>query len=154
MDTSTIENGTAASRAVIDTVAKYFYFASLDEHISFTASLKALTDLKHNDWLDRRHRSRWVQVLSKWKLKLNSLRGKAWSEDSHEKGFSLPKDFDLQVWANFLQTGEATEVEAVLFSKILNFSEEEIAEGLGVTTGTVRYRVGRGLRHLGGYIEP
>jgi DNA-directed RNA polymerase specialized sigma24 family protein len=152
METPTIENGTAASRAVIDTVAKYFYFVSLDEHMSFTASLKALTDLKHNDWLDRRHRSRWVQVLSKWKLKLGSLKGKAWSENSH--GFSPPKDFDLQVWAGFLQTGEATEIEAVLFSKILNFSEEEIAEGLGVTTGTVRYRVGRGLRHLGGYIEP
>lgn len=139
--------------AVIDTVAKYFYFASVDEHLSFTASLKALTDLKHNDWLSRRHRSRWVQVLSKWKLKLNSLKGRAWSENLDDQGFSPPQEVDLQVWANFLQTGEPTEVEAVLFSKILNFSEVEIAEGLGVTTGTVRYRVGRGLRHLGGYIE-
>ncbi len=136
--------------SVIDTVAKYFYFSSLDEQISFTASLKALTDLKHNDWLDFQHRARWVQVLSKWKPRLKSMRGKA---SAVEKGFVLPKDFDLNSWTSFLAAGESTEVEAVLFSKILNFSEEEIADGLGVTTGTVRYRVGRGLRHLGGYLE-
>jgi len=140
--------------SVVDTVAKFFFFSSLDEHLSFTASLKALTDLKHNDWLDARHRSRWVQVLSKWKLKMSSLKGKAWAENFVDKGFAPPKDFDVEIWANFLQTGEASEVEAVLFSKILNFSEDEISEGLGVTSGTVRYRVGRGLRHLGGYLEP
>lgn len=139
--------------SAIDTVAKYFFFCSLDEQISFNASLKALTDLKHNDWLDHRHRARWVQVLSKWKAKLKSLRGKPWTESKGDYGFALPGDFELGSWTNFLSAGEATEVEAVLLSKILKFSDEEIADGLGVTTGTVRYRVGRGLRHLGGYLE-
>jgi DNA-directed RNA polymerase specialized sigma24 family protein len=138
---------------VIDMVAKYFFFCSLDEQVSFTASLKALTELKHNDWLGGKDRSRWVQVLSKWKPKLKSLRGKQWAHSPVEHGFSLPKDFDLNAWNHFLNSGEATEVEAVLFSRILNFTEDEIADGLGVTAGTVRYRVGRGLRHLGGYLE-
>ncbi len=54
---------------------------------------------------------------------------------------------------DLLSNGEPSEVEAVLLSKILGFSDNEIAEGLGVTSGTVRYRIGRGLRHLGGYLE-
>lgn len=150
---ASVDHGTSASSAAMDTVARYFFFSTLNEHLSFTASLKALTELKHNDWLEPRYRAHWVQVLSKWKPKLKSLKGRDWTSNPQESGFIPPRDFNLDVWANFLQTGEATEVEAVLFSKILNFTEDEIAEGLGVTSGTVRYRVGRGLRHLGGYLE-
>lgn len=143
----------AATDAVVETAAKYFYFSSLSEQSSFAASLKALTDLKHKGWLGPEHKSRWIQVLSKWKPRLRSLRSRAWVATVKEAGFILPPDLDINVWMSFLGNGEPTEVEAVLLSKILGFSDADIAEGLGVTTGTVRYRVGRGLRHLGGYLE-
>jgi DNA-directed RNA polymerase specialized sigma24 family protein len=139
--------------AVVETAAKYFYFSSLSEQSSFAASLKALTDLKHNGWLGSEHKSKWIQVLSKWKPRLRGLRSKAWIASAKEAGFILPPDLDINVWMSFLGNGEPTEVEAVLLSKILGFSDDEIAEGLGVTAGTVRYRIGRGLRHLGGYLE-
>jgi hypothetical protein len=141
------------SATVNETVAKYFFFSSLDEQVSFTASLKALAELKGNGWMDSSHRAKWVQVLSKWKSRLRSLRGRSWPEAEAGQGFLLPRDFDLVAWTNFLTSGESSEVEAVLFSKILGFDDREIASGLGVTVGTVRYRVGRGLRHLGGYLD-
>jgi len=134
-------------------VAKFFYFSSLDEQISFAASLRALADLRHNGWLEEKSRARWVGVLSKWRPKIRQLRGRQWPGFAQAPGYVRPHDFDLNAWSGFLNAGEASEVEAVLFSKILNFSDDEIAEGLGVTVGTVRYRVGRGLRHLGGYLE-
>lgn len=142
-----------ATDAVVETAAKYFYFSSLSEQSSFAASLKALTDLKHNGWLGPEHKARWIQTLSKWKPRLRTLRSKAWIASSKEAGFILPPDLDINVWMTFLGNGEPTEVEAVLLSKILGFSDDDIAEGLGVTAGTVRYRIGRGLRHLGGYLE-
>ena len=73
--------------SVIDTVAKYFYFSSLDEQLSFTASLKALSELKSKGWLAER--SRWVQILSKWKPQLKQLRGRAWPEFKTQRGFAF-----------------------------------------------------------------
>lgn len=139
--------------AVVETAAKYFYFSSLSEQSSFAASLKALADLKHNDWLGPEHKARWIEVFSKWKPRLRSLRSRAWVANAKEAGFSFPAEIDINVWMSFLGNGEPTEVEAVLLSKILEFSDDDIAQGLGVTSGTVRYRVGRGLRHLGGFLE-
>lgn len=142
-----------ASEAVVETAAKYFYFSSLSEQSSFAASLKALADLENNGWLETKHKSKWIQVLSKWRTRLRSVRSKAWVASAKEAAFIFPAGLDINVWMSFLGSGEPTEVEAVLLSHILGFTDEEIAEGLGVTTGTVRYRVGRGLRHLGGYLE-
>lgn len=143
----------SATDQVVETAAKYFYFSSLSEQSSFAASLKALTELKHNGWLELEYKSKWIQVLSKWKPRLRGLRSKAWVASAKEAGFLLPPDLDINVWMTFLGSGEPSEVEAVLLSKILGFSDDEIALGLGVTTGTVRYRIGRGLRHLGAYLE-
>jgi hypothetical protein len=72
---------------------------------------------------------------------------------SHPDGFIIPENFDLGVWTSFLATAHPEESEAVLLSHILGFTDVEIATGIGVSEGTVRYRVGRGLRHLGGYVE-
>ncbi len=141
----------AIKPSVIDTVAKYFYFLCLDEQLSFSASLKALADLRNNGWLE--DKPRWVQTLSKWKLRLKQLRGRPWPGFPEERGFSLPPDFELDAWSVFLSSAEPSEVEAVLLARILGFKDEEIARGLGVTVGTVRYRIGRGLRHLGGHLE-
>lgn len=137
----------------IDTVAKYFFFASLNEQISFAASLQALAELKSKNWLGFEFRARWIQVLARRRAKLKVVTGKSWHDALSRPGIALPPDFDLTAWSHFMTTGNPVEVDAVLFSKILGFSDDEIASALKVTLGTVRYRVGRGLRHLGGYLE-
>lgn len=138
----------------MDTIAKYFFFTALDDRISFTASLKVLSELKSKNWLDQSHRARWIQVLTKWKLRVREFKAKDWANTSASaKGFNYPGGLDLSLWISFQSAGKPDEVEAVLLSKILKFSDQEIAEGLNVTTGTVRYRVGRGVRHLGAYVE-
>jgi DNA-binding NarL/FixJ family response regulator len=145
--------GTAYSADVADRVVKYFYFSCLNEQLSFSASLKVLSELKSRNWLDETHRAQWILLLGKWKRKLKHLPPRVWAENMQHDGIVMPREFDIGVWASFLTTGVGSEIEAVLLSHILGFSDAEIAEGLQVTVGTVRYRVGRGLRHLGGYIE-
>lgn len=139
--------------AVIETVAKYFFFTALDERLSFAASLRVLAELKNKNWIDVENRHRWVEVLSKWKPRARAFAPRSWSESPADKGFVFPPGFDLSLWISFQTAGEPQEVEAVLLSKVLGFTDDEIARGLNVTPGTVRYRLGRGLRHLGGYIE-
>lgn len=139
--------------SVIDTVAKYFYFCCLDERLSFAASLKVLADLRAHEKMDAEHRTDWIRALTKWRRKLKYLHPKAFSTRPNAKGYDLPAEFDVGAWITFLSSCEPTEVEAVLLSRILGFKDQEIAAGLDVTEGTVRYRVGRGLRHLGGFVE-
>lgn len=143
----------AGTSSAIESVAKYFFFTALDERVSFSASLKVLSELKAKGWLDSEHRARWVEVLTKWKPRLRSIAPRAWSEVPSDKGFIFPRNFDLSLWISFQSAADPIEVEAVLLSKVLGFTDEEIAAGLGTTVGTVRYRVGRGLRHLGAYVE-
>lgn len=140
--------------AVAATVAKYFFFLCFDERLSFSAGLGVLNDLKTRNRIDEEHRAHWVQALHDWKRKLPRLRPRSWSDSPEARGFALPDDFDLSAWVTYMNSADPDEVEAVLLSRILSFADGEIAEGLGVTVGTVRYRVGRGLRHLGGYVEP
>ena len=143
----------APEHSVAEAVVKYFFFLSLDEQISFAASLKVLGQLKAGNRLDKDHRGHWVQAVHKWKPKLKKLRGRPWSDSPTVPGFILPTDLEIASWVSFMAATEAEEVEAVLLSRILGFTDSEISQGLNVTEGTVRYRVGRGLRHLGGYIE-
>ncbi len=140
--------------SVVDTVAKFFYFSCLDEALSFTASLRVLSDLRANNHIDENHRSQWIRTLTKWRGRLGALNSKSWNVEGDSRGgFELPPDFDMGAWMTFLSSSDPREVEAVLLSRILSFTDEEIAKGLNVSVGTVRYRVGRGLRHLGGFIE-
>lgn len=141
------------TESVIETVAKYFFFTALDERVSFAASLRVLAELKSKNWIDGAHRWRWVETLTKWKSRLGTIKPRAWSDAATDRGFVLPAEVDVSLWASFSTSVEPTEVEAVLLSQVLAFTDDEIAAGLGVTVGTVRYRVGRGLRHLGGYVE-
>lgn len=138
--------------AVIPAVARYLFLTSLDEQLSFAAGLKVMGELRSNNWLASEHRVQWIRVLNKWRKKLPFLKTRTWDTFSG-RGFDIPRGLDLVVWSSFLTAAEETEVEAVLLSIVLNFSDDEIAEALDVTAGTVRYRVGRGLRHLGGFIE-
>lgn len=139
--------------SVIDTVAKFFYFCTLDERVTFAASFRVLGELKNGGWIDGGHRSRWVAQLSKWRQKLGSVAPRDWAHTPGDAGFQVPPQFNPTAWSNFLTYGDPLEIEAVLLSRILNFTDDEIASGLGVTRGTVRYRVGRGLRRLGGFLE-
>ena len=139
--------------SVIETVAKYFYFTSLNEQLTFAASFRVLNELKANGWIEDGHRDRWVALLTKWRSKMRKISPRDWAHYPEEKGFVPPDNFNTAAWSNFMANGEPSEVEAVLLSRILGFTDGEMASGLGVTVGTVRYRVGRGLRHLGGYLE-
>lgn len=139
--------------SVIETVAKYFYFTSLNEQLTFAASFRVLNELKANGWIEDGHRGRWVALLTKWRAKMRKISPRDWAHYPEERGFVPPENFNTAAWSNFISNGDPSEVEAVLLSRILGFTDAEMAGGLGVTVGTVRYRVGRGLRHLGGYLE-
>lgn len=56
---------------------------------------------------------------------------------------------DLSPWKQFHKESQLNEIDVLIWSRILHYSDEDIADGLKITVGTVRYRVAKALRRLG-----
>ena len=63
--------------------------------------------------------------------------------------WQLPEGLDFGVWTKFQRDAAEVELIALALSKILGFTDEAVADGLGVSLGTARYRIGKGVRTLG-----
>lgn len=61
----------------------------------------------------------------------------------------LPANSNFGPWFEFQKIADEKDFVAVLYSKILTLPDEEIATGLGVSVGSIRYRVSNGLKNLG-----
>ncbi len=134
-------------------IALFFLFSLLDERVAAQATLKTVTALKARLPVEGTEdpslmRIRIIEMCEKNRLnfKKQALRS---AHILTFSGWSLPDHVDMGPWARFQKEASEEELLSVIFSRILGFSDEEIAEGLKVTVGTTRYRVGRGLRHLG-----
>lgn len=63
--------------------------------------------------------------------------------------WSFPPGVDAQAWTKFHKDSSDAEIVALVLAKILKFPEDAIAEGLNVSIGTLKYRLGKGMRQLG-----
>ncbi len=132
-------------------IALFFFCAFLDDSRAIEASTQAMTYA-----LDKKKKNPKlsdsvllvIATFAIWKkhhLKLN--RGNP--NISADAGWMIPADFDLGPWREFQKLATQDELLAVIWSKVLAISEPDIAEGLGISEGTIRYRLGRALRKLG-----
>jgi hypothetical protein len=65
----------------------------------------------------------------------------------------LPAQVSLQPWIRFHKNTSDEEILAFLLAQILKFSEQEVAEGLKISIGTLRHRISRAIRAIGSYAE-
>ena len=65
----------------------------------------------------------------------------------------IPSSVQLSSWRDFKRSSSEEEFLTVLWTKVLEIPQEKVAEGLGVTVGTVRYRLSCGLKKLGAACE-
>lgn len=131
-------------------IALFFFFAFLDEKLAMQATIKAATycesrarKLKHfdNSYFVYISRAIWNEFQSKIvKGKSTVMLEASWVVNDH---------VDLGSWKEFHKLADANELLSVIWSRILNIADEDIAKGLNLTIGTTRYRVGRALKKLG-----
>lgn len=135
----------------VRSIALFFFFAFLDDRRALEASAQAIANYKNKKKKKSQHKDAVLIVMStfaiwsKHHLKLN--RGNP--NFSAESGWNIPPDLDLGPWREFQKLATQDELLAVIWSKVLGLSDKNIAEGLGISEGTVRYRLGRALRKLG-----
>jgi hypothetical protein len=61
----------------------------------------------------------------------------------------VPEDLDISIWARYQKDAADEDVMALLFSLVLGVSDQDLAEGFQTSVGTIRYRLGKGVRQLG-----
>lgn len=136
----------------IKAISLFFFFALLDDEKALLASAKC-SDLFFQT-LKVAPKSIPNVVLVKstnqiWqKLSQQSLRGRP--HFATDAGWTLPTGVDLAPWKEFQKSAPEEELLAILWSQILKISDSDIAAALSINEGTVRYRVRRGLKLLGG----
>ncbi len=139
----------------ISAIALFFFFALLDDQKAIEASSRALalgrsrhernSKIKGSVALVSVTKAVWDQY------KLRVARGRP--NTSVESGWLVPEGIDIGPWREFQKTASEDELLTVIWSKILGIADDDISEGLGITQGTVRYRLGRALRKLGGMAQ-
>ncbi len=135
----------------IKSIALFFFFAFLDDRRAVEAATQAIAICSNKKKKNPQFSSEVLIVMScfavwtKHHLKLN--RGNP--NITTDAGWMIPANLDLGPWREFQKLATQDELLAVIWSKILEIPEREIAEGLGISEGTIRYRLGRAIRKLG-----
>lgn len=139
------------TEADVQSIALFFYFSLLDDQKAIEASSQALAigrarqqrnpDLKSSVAVVAATKTVW----DKYKSRVS--RGRP--NTTVESGWLIPEGTDLGPWREFQKSASEDELLTVIWSKILKIADDDISEGLGITQGTIRYRLGRALRKLG-----
>lgn len=140
------------TEADIKALALFFYFALLDDQKAIESAIAALNicqdrkkrqpDLKNTVITVMATQKIWEQVHLRFQRGLPN--------SSVESGWVIPHDVHLGPWREFQKNASNDELLTLIWSRILKFSDEDIAEALDLSTGTIRYRLARAVRKLGG----
>lgn len=148
-------------------VARFFYFAVSDSALAYASSTRVMTQLIK---ARRAHKEKQQHFSFETELVRYSNKAILWTQQkknkkpfwktffkkfstekssSKEMIWSIPPDLDISIWRKFRKESTQEEFLAVIWSQILHIPDQNIAEALRLSTGTVRSRVGNGLRSLG-----
>jgi hypothetical protein len=138
----------------LETIATFFFFAFLDEAVATENALKTAAQFKAR--LQKRPgatghemQSLVVHLTNNAYQSHRKNLAKGHSLLSGEGGWLVPEGVDLSSWKQFHKEAPDNEMLVVLWSQVLGLPDQAISEGIGVTVGTVRYRVGHALQKLG-----
>jgi len=144
------------SEAEIRAIALFFFFALLDENKALEAANRALLKFQHLQSKHKEMKSSQAIVAASYSVWLgirkNLERGK--HNFSHESTWFFSKDLDLDPWKEFQKQAPENELLIVIWVHILGISIDDVSRALGLASGTLRYRAGRGLARLGEYAQP
>lgn len=138
-------------------IGLFFLLGFMEEQVALSAAGRAIAQLKAEfpniSRKDRETESVPIGALIKvcrdsWKhYRRQTPRNQPTT--SPEAAWEIPSGLDLSIWARYQKDAPDEDVMALLFSLVLEITDEELAEGFQTSIGTIRYRLGKGVRQLG-----
>lgn len=131
-------------------IALFFLFAFMEEKVALQAAHKAVASLKSRTASGAKvGRDDLIEVLRKQFDQHRKLAPRNQTSAPPETAWRIPAGLDTVAWSKFQKEAGENEIIAVTLSRILGFTDEDIAGGLGISLGSARYRIGKGMRQLG-----
>jgi hypothetical protein len=138
------------SETQIKSVALFFFYAFMEESVATAAINKSLRKIQKSMKKDGEFTSfqaatvYWTErIWRRYKKRAKYV------NLGLDRMFEIPKDTDLEPWRQLQKEVLPEEYLVAIWSGLLQFSHIEIAEGLGVSAGTVQHRTGIALKKLG-----
>lgn len=144
--------------AQIESVALFFFYTFLDKSLALKASVEAL-NLYEKKMKKAGNNIPTESILvfathKIWKKYFKKRNIKSKDFNLLAEGWIVPDGLRLEAWREFVKEVDPQLYLAVIWSQLLQFSDKGISDGLGVTEGSIRYRIGKGLKILGDTVPP
>lgn len=136
----------------IRSLVLFFFFLLLDEKTSVATSSDAYGEFIHR-MKKNPNANRKITLLKSAYFIYQKVQKKNKTSTVGKKqiGFGLSSSINMGPWREFHKNANVDDMVVVVFRQILQISEADIALCLGITPGTVRYRLGKALPLLGEY---
>jgi len=142
------------NEAQVRTVALFFFLAFLEEQVATVATTKAIGKLNRGASITDKFTNVNSAIVYYCYLYWKKMRKKQKHVNiGVEKMFEIPGSLDLEPWKQLQKETIPEEYIATIWSMVMGFSDEQIAEGLSVSVGTVQHRVSLSIRRLGHILE-
>ena len=132
-------------------IGLFFLLGLMDERIALTAAGRAIAKIKaaEKSPTDLVPPAELIRVCREyWKVH-RRLMPRNQSVESPLDAWVVPPDIEISIWARYQKDAPDEDIMTILFSLILGFGDEDMAEGFQTSVGTIRYRLGKGVRQLG-----
>lgn len=129
---------------MLEKAVLFFYLSLLDEASAKAASSEVAIQLKRKELSSAEFLSLIYRTHQKF-FKNSKAIGAIFTSGT----LVLPKNFDWSKWLAVHKKSDREDILALLFNRILNFSEAEVSAALKISEGAVRFRVARALRLVG-----
>ena len=141
----------AEEKQAIEKLALFFYFCFMDEGRAQAATEKAIKAMREYS-----SKESWNSRLVRASKKI-IYKQKDFGTVSHigfvQGQIEFPEGSNWGPWFEFRKQSEVDSFTSVIWVKILGIDAAEVAQGLDVTEGTVRFRLSHALRSMGQIIR-
>ncbi len=139
-------------QAHLSAISLFYYLAFLDDRVGLFATLKTWEKIKTTFAIKQKSSSEWAQsfvsATNEGFLRHQKLNPNQVSLPQHMK-LTTSQGVDLGPWREFRKRVGHDEFLSVLWTKVLEIPEDDVAKALRISNGTLRHRLSRGLRKLG-----
>jgi hypothetical protein len=144
--------------AQIRSVALFFFYTFLDKNLALKAAFEALRlfekRIKERDPMAPQNPVLVYCTYKIWKKYSKKRNLKTEDFPLTSEGWIIPDGIKMEPWRQFAKDTDPQIYLAVIWSQLLQFTDKDISEGLGIAEGSIRYRVGKGLKVLGQIVSP
>ena len=146
------------TEAQIKSVALFFFFTLLDEDLAERAARLTIENFRVQIKKKSKNGTKGlatdpvVVLIRESRLvfeKISKSENLNRAAINQKAKFLLPPGVSYGAWRQFHKEAPREDLIAIIWSRIVGFDDVKVAQGLGASEGTIRYRVGRGLRQLG-----